>query len=83
MKKPVGIWGVVGILALLLCACKAPGSQSAGEVQPSSPEGQQSMNEKFAKLDQVAEDVEEIKVTALEAVTKDYTSQIRELKIAK
>ena len=48
-------------------------------------EGQQGINEKFAKLDQVAEDVEEIKakVTALEAVTKDNTSQIRELKIAK
>ena len=48
-------------------------------------EGQQGMNDKFAKLDQVAEDVEEIKakVTALEAVTKDNTSQIRELKIAK
>ena len=43
------------------------------------------MNDKFKKLDQVAEDVEEIKakVTALEAVTKDNTSQIRELKIAK
>lgn len=48
-------------------------------------EGQQGMNDKFAKLDQVAEDVEEIKakVTALEAVTKDNTSQIRKLKIAK
>lgn len=48
-------------------------------------EGQQGINDKFAKLDQVAEDVEEIKakVTALEAVTKDNTSQIRELKIAK
>ena len=46
-------------------------------------EGQDGMNEQFQKLDQVAEDVEEIKVTALEAVTKDYTSQIRELKIAK
>ena len=48
-------------------------------------EGQANMNDKFAKLDQVAEDVEEIKakVTALEAVTKDNTSQIRELKIAK
>ena len=48
-------------------------------------EGQQGMNDKFAKLDRVAEDVEEIKakVTALEAVTKDNTSQIRELKIAK
>ena len=48
-------------------------------------EGQQGMNDKFKKLDQMAEDVEEIKakVTALEAVTKDNTSQIRELKIAK
>lgn len=47
--------------------------------------GQQMVIDKFAKLDQVAEDVEEIKtkVTALEAVTKDNTSQIRELKIAK
>ena len=48
-------------------------------------EGQDGMNEQFQKLDQVAEDVEEIKVkvTALEAVTRDNTSQIRELKIAK
>ena len=48
-------------------------------------EGQQTVIDKFQKLDQVAEDVEEIKakVTALEAVTKDNTSQIRELKIAK
>lgn len=48
-------------------------------------EGQQGINDKFKKLDQVADDVEEIKakVTALEAVTKDNTSQIRELKIAK
>ena len=48
-------------------------------------EGQQGMNEQFSKLDQVAEDVEEIKtkVTALEAVTKDNTSQIRELRVAK
>ena len=48
-------------------------------------EGQANMNEKFAKLDQMADNVEEIKtkVTALEAVTKDNTSQIRELKIAK
>ena len=48
-------------------------------------EGQANMNEKFAKLDQMAENVEEIKtkVTALEAVTKDNTSQIRELCIAK
>ena len=48
-------------------------------------EGQQMVIDKFQKLDQVANDVEEIKakVTALEAVTKDNTSQIRELKIAK
>ena len=48
-------------------------------------EGQANMNEKFAKLDQMADNVEEIKtkVTALEAVTKDNTSQIRELRIAK
>ena len=38
-------------------------------------ESQQGINDKFKKLDQVAEDVEEIKikVTALEAVTKDNT----------
>ena len=48
-------------------------------------EGQKGMNEKFQKLDQVAENVEEIKakVTALEAVTRDNTSQIKELRIAK
>ena len=48
-------------------------------------EGQKGMNEKFAKLDQVADDVEEIKVkvTALEAVTKDNTAQIRDLRIVK
>lgn len=48
-------------------------------------EGQANMNEKFAKLDQMADNVEEIKtkVTALEAVAKDNTSQIRELRIAK
>ena len=48
-------------------------------------EGQQGMNEKFQKLDQVVENVEEIKakVTALEAVTRDNTSQIKELRIAK
>ena len=48
-------------------------------------EGQANMYEKFAKLDQMADNVEEIKtkVTALEAVTKDNTSQIRELRIAK
>ena len=48
-------------------------------------EGQQGINEKFQKLDQVAENVEEIKakVAALEAVTRDNTSQINELRIAK
>ena len=48
-------------------------------------EGQQMVIEKFAKLDKVAEDVEEIKVkvTALEAVTKDNTAQIRDLRIVK
>lgn len=45
-------------------------------------EGQQGMNEKFAKLDKVAEDVEDIqiKVSAIEHVTKDNTSQINKLR---
>ena len=48
-------------------------------------EGQKGINEKFAKLDQVAEDVEEIKVkvTALENVTKNNTAQIKDIRIAK
>ncbi len=48
-------------------------------------EGQQGMNEKFAKLDKVAEDVEEIKiqVAALESATKDNTSQIKDIRLAK
>ena len=48
-------------------------------------EGQQGMTEKFKMLDQVAEDVEEIKikVNALESATKDNTSQIRELRAIK
>lgn len=48
-------------------------------------EGQQGMNEQFKKLDQVAEDVEDIKdtVNVLEAVTKTNTTQIKELRIAK
>ena len=48
-------------------------------------EGQQGMNEKFAKLDKVAEDVEEIKikVSALANVTKDNTAQIKDIRIAK
>ena len=47
--------------------------------------GHQGINEKFAKLDQVAEDVEEIKVkvTALENVTKNNTAQIKDIRIAK
>ena len=45
-------------------------------------ESQQGINDKFQKLDRVAEDVEEIKskVNALEEVTRSNTSQIRELK---
>ena len=48
-------------------------------------EGQQGMNEKFQKLDQVAEDVEEIKikVSALEESSKTQASQIQALRIAK
>ena len=48
-------------------------------------EGQQGMNEKFAKLDKVAEDVEEIKikVSALESVTRDNTSEIQDIRLAK
>lgn len=48
-------------------------------------ESQQGVNEKFAKLDKVAEDVEEIKikVSALENVTKDNTAQIKDIRIAK
>ena len=48
-------------------------------------EGQANMNEKFAKLDQVAEDVEEIKVkvTALEAVTKQNCTDIKQLRAVK
>lgn len=43
------------------------------------------MNEKFKKLDQVAEDVEDIKGTVhiLEAVTKSNTTQIKELRLVK
>ena len=45
-------------------------------------EGQAGMNEKFAKLDKVAEDVDEIKikVSAIEHVTQDNTSQIKQLR---
>ncbi len=48
-------------------------------------EGQQGMNEKFQKLDQVAEDVEEIKLTtrALEAVTQRNSNDIRSLRAVK
>ena len=48
-------------------------------------DGMTGMNEKFKKLDMVAEDVAEIKikVTALETVTRDNTSQIRDLKMVK
>lgn len=48
-------------------------------------EGQQGMNEKFQKLDQVAEDVEEIKikVSAMEESSKTQASQIQALRIAK
>ncbi len=48
-------------------------------------EGQQGMNEKFRKLDKVAEDVEEIKVkaSALEEAARSQSSQIKELRIAK
>ena len=48
-------------------------------------EGQANMNEKFRQLDQVAEDVEEIKVkvSALEEASRSQASQIQELRIAK
>ncbi len=48
-------------------------------------EGQQGMNEKFRKLDKMAEDVEEIKVkvSALEETSKSQAHQIKELRIAK
>lgn len=48
-------------------------------------EGQQGINEKFSKLDQMAEDVEEIKikVSALEEVSRSQASQIREIRLAK
>lgn len=43
------------------------------------------MNEKFSKLDQVTEDVDEtkIKVSALEEASKTQASQIREIRLAK
>ena len=48
-------------------------------------EGLKGMNEKFMKLDQVAEDVEDIQDTvhALEVVTISNSTQIKELKIAR
>lgn len=48
-------------------------------------EGQHMVIEKFTKLDQVAEDVEEIKikVSALEEVSRSQASQIREIRLAK
>ena len=48
-------------------------------------DGMSGMNEKFSKLDKVAEDVEEIKikVSALENVTKDNTAQIKDIRIVK
>ena len=54
-------------------------------IRDSLLEGQQGMNEKFSKLDQVAEDVEEIKikVSALEEVSRSQASQIREIRLAK
>ena len=48
-------------------------------------EGQKGMNEQFQKLDKVAEDVEDIKqkVTALENVTRDNTTEIKQLRAIK
>ena len=48
-------------------------------------EGQQGMNEKFEKLDRVAADVEEIRLTtrALEAVTQRNSNDIRNLRAVK
>lgn len=48
-------------------------------------EGQQMVIDKFTKLDQVAEDVEEIKekVFALEEASQNQASQIKELRVAK
>lgn len=48
-------------------------------------EGQAGMNEKFAKLDTVAEDVEEVKLTvrAMEAVTQRNSNDIRKLRAVK
>lgn len=48
-------------------------------------EGQKGMNEQFQKLDKVADDVEDIKqkVTALENVTRDNTTEIKQLRAIK
>ena len=48
-------------------------------------EGQQSMNEKFRKLDDVAERVEDIQITvnAMEAVTKQNCSDIKQFRAVK
>ena len=48
-------------------------------------EAQGETRDKVKKLDKVAEDVEEIKirVSALEGVTKENTSQIKDIRIAK
>ena len=48
-------------------------------------EGQLGMNEKFQKLDEVAARVEDIQITlnAMEAVTKDNTSQIKDIRMVK
>ena len=48
-------------------------------------EGQRGMNEKFAKLDAVADDVEDIKLTvrAMEAVTQRNSNDIQKLRAVK
>lgn len=48
-------------------------------------EGQWGVNEKFAGLDQLAEDEDglKIRVTALEAVVEDHAAQIQELRMAR
>ena len=48
-------------------------------------EGQQSMNEKFRKLDDVAERVEDIQITvnAMEAVTKQNCTDIKQFRAVK
>ena len=48
-------------------------------------EGQQSMNEKFRKLDDVAERMEDIQITvnAMEAVTKQNCTDIKQFRAVK